>query len=325
MVFETEVIIRYIERVRPWPWRAIVAVTVVSFLMASIASALLGWVFIGRAGKYESHNIEGGETIVIYPSEAVAKLAITKILERNVFNSEGAMGDVDPTAEGPQMAKTQLPIKVIGIIYGGTPFNGIAMIENTQNRTVNSFMVGDQMSPEAKLLEIQREIIIIDNQGRKEFAAIEEVELRRSTRKGGGKKVSNSPASLAGSGYASDAPPESFKEEGFERKGGNIEMTAEYKSRLLTTDFASVLQDAKASPNLIDGVLRGWRMDRIRKNSFWEKSGIQNGDIIEEINGVALTDAGQSVKTLQSFRNESEVDIKVNRSGQKIILNLKVR
>ncbi len=324
-MFETEVIIRYIERVRPWPWRTIVAVIVVSFLMASIASALLGWVFIGRAGKYESHNIDGEETIVIFPSEAVAKLAIAKILERNVFNSEGAMGDVDPTAEGPQMAKTQLPIKVIGIIYGGTPFNGIAMIENTQNRTVNSFMVGDQMSPEAKLLEIQREIIIIDNQGRKEFAAIEEVELRRSTRKGGGKKVANSPSSLAGSGYATDAPPESFKEEGFERKGGNIEMTAEYKSRLLTTDFASVLQDAKASPNLIDGVLRGWRMDRIRKNSFWEKSGIQNGDIIEEINGVALTDAGQSVKTLQSFRNESEVDIKVNRSGQKIILNLRVR
>jgi type II secretion system protein C len=324
-VFETEVIIRYIDRVRPWPWRIIVAVIVVSFLIASIASALLGWVFIGRAGKSESQNIEGGETIVIYPSETVAKLTIAKILERNLFNSEGAMGDVDPTVEGPQMAKTQLPIKVIGIIFGGTPFNGIAMIENTQNRTVNSFMVGDQMSPEAKLLEIQREIIIIDNQGRKEFAPIEEVELRRSTRKGGGKKVANSPESLAGSGYTTDAPPDSFKEEGFERKGGNIEMTAEYKSRLLTTDFASVLQDAKASPNLVDGVLRGWRMDRIRKNSFWEKSGMQNGDIIEEINGVALTDAGQSVKTLQSFRNESEVDIKVNRSGQKIILNLKVR
>lgn len=324
-MFETETIIRYIEKVRPWPWRSIVVVIVVSFLIASVASALLGWVFIGRAGKYESRSMDSTEPVVIHPSEAAAKVAITKILERNVFNSEGAMGDVDPTADGPQMAKTQLPIKVLGIIYGGNPFNGIVMIENTQNRTVNSFMVGDQMSPEAKLLEIQREIIIIDNQGRKEFAAIEEVELRRSSRKGGGKKVASAPTSLGGSGYATEAPPESFKEEGFERKGSSIEMTAEYKSRLLTTDFASVLQDAKASPNLVDGVLRGWRMDRIRKNSFWEKSGIQNGDIIEEINGVALTDAGQSVKTLQSFRNESEVDIKVNRSGQKLILNLKVR
>ena len=324
-MFETETIIRYVERVRPWPWRAMVAVTVASFLIASIISALLGWIFIGRVGKYESRSYDDIETIMIYPSESATKAAVSKILERNIFNSEGSTGDVDPNADGPQMAKTQLPIKVIGIIYGGTPFNGIAMVENTQSRTVNSFMVGDQMSPEAKLLEIQREIIIIDNQGRKEYAAIEEVELRRSTRRGGGKKSPSSPASLAGSGYTTESPPESFKEEGFERKGGNIEMTAEYKSRLLTTDFASVLQDAKASPNLVDGVLRGWRMDRIRKNSFWEKSGIQNGDVIEEINGVALTDAGQSVKTLQSFRNESEVDIKVNRNGQRVILNLKVR
>jgi type II secretory pathway component PulC len=66
-------------------------------------------------------------------------------------------------------------------------------------------------------------------------------------------------------------------------------------------------------------------MDRIRKNSFYEKSGMQNGDIIEEINGVALSDAGQSVKLLQSFRNESEIDIKVNRNGQRMVLNLKVR
>lgn len=102
-------------------------------------------------------------------------------------------------------------------------------------------------------------------------------------------------------------------------------MTSEYKSRVLSTEFANVLQDAKASPNMIDGVLRGWRMDRIKKNSFWDKSGIQNGDVIEEINGVVLTDAGQSIKTLQSFRNESEVDIKLNRNGQRITLNLKVR
>lgn len=324
-MLETNAIIRYIDKVRPWPWRGIIAITVASFLVASIASALLGWLFIGRVAKNDAKFSADVETIMIYPSEAAGKVAISKILERNIFNSEGSMGDVDPNADGPKMAKTQLPIKVIGIIFGGTPFNGISMIENTQNKTVNSFMVGDQMTPEAKLLEIQQDLIVIDNQGRKEFAALEEVELRRSNRRGGGRKAANTPATLAGSGYTTEAPPENFKEDGFERKGSNIEMTAEYKSRLLTTDFASVLQDAKASPNLVDGVLRGWRMDRIRKNSFWEKSGIQNGDVIEEINGVALTDAGQSVKTLQSFRNESEVDIKLNRGGQKIILNLKVR
>lgn len=325
-MLDTEVLIRLIDKIRPWPWRLVLAVTVASFLVASVVSALLGWLFIGRTAKYELPQDNRSEIFVISPSESAAKLAVAKIIERNIFNSEGQTGDVDTKAEGPQMVKTQLPIKVIGIIFGGTPFNGIVMIQNTQqNNSVNSFMVGDQMTPEAKLLEIQRDLIIIDNQGRKEFAEIEEVELRRSTRTGGGKKTATPESLAGGGGYSKDAPPENFKEEGFERKGTNVEMSSEYKTRLLTTDFASVLQDAKASPNLVDNVLKGWRMDRIRQNSFWEKSGIQNGDVIEEINGVALTDAGQSIKTLQSFRNESEVDIKVNRGGQKVIINLKVR
>jgi type II secretion system protein C len=122
-----------------------------------------------------------------------------------------------------------------------------------------------------------------------------------------------------------DAPPENYKEDGFERKGSNIELSSEYKSRLLTTDFANVLQDAKASPNMVDGVLKGWKMDRIRKGSFYEKSGIQNGDVIEEINGVVLSDAGQSIKLLQSLRNESEIELKLNRNGQKMNFMLKVR
>jgi len=324
VVIDFDNITKYIERVRPWPWRAMVIVLVASFLVASIVSALIGWYFMGQTGQSSIASDVASATFSVQPPPDIAKIAVTKILERNIFNSEGLMGDLD-AASGQQMAKTQLPIKVLGIIYGGTPFNGIVMVENSQTRVVNSFMVGDQMSPEAKLLEIQRDLILIDNQGRKEFAPLEEVELRRSTRTGGGKKKSNSPETLSGSGYALEAPPENFKEEGFERKGSNIEMTSEYKNRLLTADFANVLQDAKASPNMVDGVLRGWRMDRIRKNSFYEKSGMQNGDIIEEINGVALSDAGQSVKLLQSFRNESEIDIKVNRNGQRMVLNLKVR
>jgi type II secretion system protein C len=130
---------------------------------------------------------------------------------------------------------------------------------------------------------------------------------------------------LTGSGYATDAPPENYREEGFERKGNNIEVTSEYKNRLLSVDFANVLQDAKASPNMVDGVLKGWRMDRIRKSSFYEKAGMQNGDVVEEINGVVLSDAGQSIKLLQGMKNESEFDIKINRNGQRMILNMKVR
>ena len=321
---DAERIIRLLDKVKPWPWKIILAVTVVSFLTASLVSVFIGSMLMSRTDRPVETAQDASEPFLPQSTASDTKSAVDKIMARNIFNSEGLMGE-DTGAGGDQIVKTQLPIKVLGIIYGGNPFNGIAMVENSQSRTINSFMVGDQLTPEAKVVEIQREQILIDNQGRREFAMIEEVELRRSTRKGGGKKKSNAPESLTGSGYVTDAPPENYREEGFERKGNNIEVSAEYKSRLLTTDFANVLQDAKASPNMVDGVLKGWRMDRIRKNSFYEKSGMQNGDVVEEINGVVLSDAGQSIKLLNSLRNEGEIDMKINRNGQKIMLNLKVR
>jgi type II secretion system protein C len=322
---ETERIARFLDKIRPWPWKQIFGITVTSFLLASLVSMFFGWFLMSRTERPAGAPDEMPLSFVHQMGASDSAAAMEKILARNIFNSEGLIGEDDGTGGGERIAKTQLPIKVLGIIYGGTPYNGIAMVENSQSHSINSFMVGDQLTPEAKVIEIQLEQILIDNQGRREFAAIEEVELRRSTRKGGGKRKSNTPESLTGSGYASDAPPENFKEEGFERKGTNIEVSAEYKSRLLTTDFANVLQDAKASPNMVDGVLKGWRMDKIRRNSFYEKSGMQNGDVVEEINGVVLSDAGQSIKLLQSLRNEGEIDIKINRSGQKMNLNLKVR
>jgi type II secretion system protein C len=321
---DIEVLARFAERVKPLPWRMFTAVVVVSFLLASAISVIFGWFLMGQI-KIESRPSEfaSGE-FTGYIGSGLSKSIVDKILERNLFNSEGLIGE-EGKGDGEKISKTQLPLKVLGIIYGGNPFNGIAMVENTQMRNVNSFMVGDMLSPDAKVVEIQMDQIIIDNQGRKEFAPLEDVELRRSTRKGGSPKKANAPESLAGNGYATDAPPENYKEDGFERKGTNIELSSEYKNRLLGADFASVLQDAKASPNIVDGVLKGWRMDRIRQGSFYEKSGIQNGDIVEEINGVVLSDAGQSIKVLQNARNESEIDIKLIRNGQKMNFSLKVK
>lgn len=327
-MWEASEISVWIEKMRPWPWRKVAIGATISFLLASSVSTLIGYLLMDHTTMQKTLTAAEVADGAWSRGPTLSKSEIEKILDRNIFNSEGLIGDVDPnnTSGGPQAQKTQLPVKVIGIIYGGNPTAGLAMIENTQKHTINSFLVGDLIAPDATVFEIHIDQILIENQGRREYALLEEPELRRSTRKGKTKsKGLDSPISLGGSGYAFEPPPESFKEEGFERKGNQIEMTAQYKNRLLTDDFANVLQDAKASPNLVDGVLKGWKLDRIRKNSVYEKFGLQNGDIILEINGIALSDAGQAIKTLQNLRNEAELDFKVNRNGQSQNINAKVR
>ena len=318
----------FVERIRPLPWRPIVIVATVSFLSASAVSTLLGWLLMNHTATSSVRDTASDTaSFSIATGPTLTKADIDRILDRNIFNSAGGVADLDAPAEdaGGAIAKTSLPIKVTGIIYGGDPKSGIAMIENTQKRSVNSFLVGDPLTPDATVKEVLVDRIIIENQGRNEYAILEEAEVRRSSRKGKKGPTKETPTTLGGSGYATEPPPESYKEEGFERKGTAIEMSTAYKNQLLTQDLSSVLQDAKASPNIVAGTLKGWRLDRIRRGSIYEKAGIQNNDVVTEINGVMLNDAAQAIKYLNGLRNESELDVAIERNGVKLNFNIKAR
>ena len=324
MNISPDIFIRYADDARNWPWRKFAIVVVCSFFLASIVSSAIGWSLMGKAGLTEIVHKNSPVPFEIAGSVSETKAVVAVILARNLFNSNGTLGDVSDKPTASQIPKSQLPIKLVGIIYGGTPFDGIAMIENSANKSVNSFMAGEQITAEAVLEDIQSDLILIKNQGQLEYVALDTVELRRSSRTGGGRKRPGSDvASSHRDGMTTGQ--ENFKEDGFERKGKNIEMSAEYKNTLLGPGLANVLQDAKASPNMVDGVLKGWRMDQIKPESFYAKSGMLDGDVALEINGVVLSDAGQSVKLLKDLKNENEIDIKINRNGVDMTISLKVR
>ena len=81
--------------------------------------------------------------------------------------------------------------------------------------------------------------------------------------------------------------------------------------------MTKVLQDAKARPNMVNGVLKGFELTRIREDSIYEKAGFQNGDIVEEINGIPLKDAASSIRLLQQLKakNVNDIEVRLNRGG----------
>jgi len=324
---------RLSERLKPLPWRLFAIILSVSFFIATFTSTIIGILYMpsekSRTGLQTQTGQEQGELKI--QGVTLDKPAVDRILTRNIFNSEGEKGDVGAKKDGPgqvtnEAIKSDLPVKLIGVIYGGDPFSGIAIVENTTKRSTNSFMVGDQVDRDAVVKEIHQDRIIVENQGRKEFVMIETTVVRRSSRNRGKAKASVADAGAAGDRpLAAGAPPETYKEEGFSREKGDIEMTEAYKGKLLGPDMATVLQDAKADPNVVDNELRGFKLTRIRAGSIYEKAGFVNGDVIEEINGVSLTDTSQAIKLLQSVRNEKEIEVRYSRNGAKYTTTLRVR
>ena len=317
-----------------FPWRTTLALLAASFLAATVVSTVAGHFFIKgetkaltaplRPGRAAATAAATSNVVIPQPAASLNQSQVDAIVKRNLFNSDGTAEDANSQQNLKQhsneITKSDLPVKLVGTIYGGDPYSGIALVENSQKRTINSFMVNDTLLKDVTVKEIHQERIIVDHSGHLEYIEVVQQGLSRSRRK---KKTAVSSGDQVAP-IATEPPPSSYKEDGFERKEREINMTQAYRSKLLTTDFTKVLQDAKATPNMVNGELQGFKLDRIRKDSIWEKSGFQNDDIITEVNGVPLTDTAQAIRLLQSLRNETEIDVRGTRGGAPLKFTLNI-
>ena len=303
------------EKFKNLPWRALAWVVGSSFVCATALSMSAAWLFF-PAAKNRSNTAVGNFSLK-GNSQSLNRADVNKIMQRNLFQAEGLdafdVGQDGNNAPMAEVIKSNLPLTLTGTIYSGDPLNGIAIVAFNGKRKTGSFMNGDLVVGRAMLKEVHKEKIILDNGGQLEYLEIDQKELVRTRR-----KVSTQRATRKYEAIATAPAAQEFREEGFERTGRGINMSKDYKARLLGPEFTKVLQDAKASPNIVGGKLRGFQLSRIRENSIYQKSGLQNGDVVEEINGILLNDTAQAIKLLNSLRNESEIEIRVVRGGKPI-------
>ena len=313
-----------------WPWTQTVAVLGAGFLTATVVSTAISYfaqpnlLKESKRGPVASSILPSSLSDASFTGEDVAV-----VVDRNVFNIDGevpkdeagAKIEAKPVYVGDEAIKSTLPFKLHGTIFGGDPKSGLAVIEDTGRKSMNSFMVGQTLKSGVTLIEIWRERIILDLGDHKEYIKLERKTLAVRQR-GKGKR---SQKKLSKPRYASDPPPEVYKEEGFERSGTDIKLSKDFRKKLLTVDFAKVLQDAKAEPHFINGELSGFRLNRIRSDSIYEKAGLRNDDIIREVNGVPLTDVAQSIKLLNSLRAENEIEVRLERAGKPQTVTLQVQ
>lgn len=318
-----EMFLDYISKIKI-PVKGLLIVLAFSFVLAVVVSLLLSRIFLPQVSTRGIFERPG---VVMIEREAptLNPTYIREIIDRNIFNKEGKVPKEDETASsakapaGEEAVKSELPLKLAGTIYGGTPQAGLALIENTQTKKLNSFLVGDRVMDRVNVAEIYRYKVILQVGDHKEYIELEEKIVERNKRAKGKKGKATSLAGMLVPGA------EKYSEEGFERDGASINMSSDYRQKLLSADFAKVLQDAKAEPFLEGGELSGFQLRRIKPDSVYQKAGLVDGDIIKEINGVSLVDTAQTIKLLNSLRGESEIEFSYVRGGKKMTIQLQVK
>ncbi|MCA2960638.1 MAG: PDZ domain-containing protein [Silvanigrellales bacterium] len=298
------------EKMAPW---------FVSGLSGFVAASAVGLVaahqFMPKVQAFSASDL-GPQEPTVFVSDRPTEGEFKTIVSRNIFNSEGGAVE-DKNEAGCEVKKSELPLKFTGVIFGGRSEASIVVLESTTTKQADTFLLGEAVPGDAKIVEITRDKVFFEKNNCKEFLALEQPELPKKRIAGEKKRTAKPSVAATGENV--------FREEGFERNGSSIAADRRWMEKAITVDFAKTLQDAKASPNTVNGEVKGFVLTRIRPDSVYEKMGLQDGDVICAINGIELNDAARAIQTLNAMRNESKLEVCVMRNGQRSNLDVQVK
>jgi general secretion pathway protein C len=91
------------------------------------------------------------------------------------------------------------------------------------------------------------------------------------------------------------------------------------------SDLPKLLSQARAAPHMVNGNINGFRLDYIAPTSFYEKIGVQAGDVLQRVNGVDIRDPSTMLNLLQQLKNEQIVKLDVLRNNQRSTITYELR
>jgi general secretion pathway protein C len=82
------------------------------------------------------------------------------------------------------------------------------------------------------------------------------------------------------------------------------------------TDLKSLMNTAVVRPYLNKGVQEGYIISSIAPNSLYEKMGLQNGDIIIDVNKKPIQGADNLLQTVNLMQSGGSITLNVKRNGK---------
>ncbi len=273
-----------------------------TFLVAHIINAVIA----------EALSVPGG---LVRPSsvsdrEADVSAALPVLVER--IRSSGlfplpidplgitAVGSVAPPARAPLNLASKL--KLLGVVIGD--HEGVsAIVEELSSKRQLFFRLHDQIPDAGEISEIRRDGIVVRQGDQQELLELAASQIE---------KPPSAPVTTA----AAVAPT----------PGIPVRTVLDRRDvEQVMGDVPKLLSQARAVPYLVNGAMNGFRLDSIAPTSFYEKIGLKNGDVLQQVNGVDIRDPGTMLTLFQQLRNEKTVKLDVLRNNQRTAMTFDIR
>jgi len=222
----------------------------------------------------------------------------------------------DPTA-APARSNTR--IVLVAAVIAERPGDSLVTLTDASSRETRVLGVGDEFAG-ARMLGLQRvrdeadttgngyrTICLICNGGTKEYVEFSPAPITASA----GEAMPNL-------GVAPVPGPRGGGGEGVRVVSANkYEIEKGVIDRTLS-NMNTIATQARIVPSFKNGVANGFKLFSIQPGSLYSSIGIENGDVIQRINGYEINSPEKALELYQKLRESQQVSIELERAGQVI-------
>jgi general secretion pathway protein C len=214
------------------------------------------------------------------------------IVDRNLFHSATLAPPTGAQQENENLAKTELPLKLLGTAATGAAETSWAVIEDIQQRETLVVHVEDEIRDGASVERIERRRLVLNESGALRELSLdaedEDAAARKKPRRGvRGRPVASAPA-----------PP------------SHVEVDRQDLQQAVRNP-ASLFQMARILPKYENGQIVGLQVHDPKAGGLFEKAGIQNGEVITQVNGLRIGTPEDSRKVMTDFAQGREWTVQI--------------
>jgi general secretion pathway protein C len=267
------------------PLIVLAVITLVSLETVSLFYTLISFPLISPVTRQNNINVQQG---AVDSARRSALPSYEIITQRNLFLS--TMQAVSEKQLGGGFfgsGQDASAFDLKGTIAGDSSFGFAIMEERGKNKQILC-RLGDMLGS-ARIIKISRNVIVLRNGERDITLRIKETPE--------GQLLSNSP-------YQAD-------------RATTIGMSV--NRREVTEklgDLKSILSQAVVKPFYVSGAQEGYVISDIKPESLYQKLGLQNGDIISDVNGKRLQSADDILQMVNVMQSGGNISVNLKRNGK---------
>ena len=241
---------------------------------------------------------------------------ISNIINQNLFGNAdkpAPVATLDKVSDAPQ---TQLNLILSGVVSSNDPNRSAAIIEYRNNQS--TYGVGDKIEgTNVTLDKIYVDRVIIKNRVTRETLMLDGIDFDEANKK----RADETFVTSANTQPFMNSPSKPIAQNQNIRNQAQALRDARRK---LAQEPASFTDMISLSPHRVNGVFIGFKVTPGSQPTLFNSVGLQNGDVVVQLNGLDLSDLQQSKEAITELQQAESLQLEVLRGNEYVSLDLDI-